>query len=539
MELTNYAGGARLELPQDAQIVKGVSGNGFYLPYGYATQALNENCAELTLSIWRKWDSQADDEDRGVFKLKNLEAKFDKDTDKLTVLVNGVIFPIDNKDDTEFNHWCFIYKKLDKFKVYKNGKSIFECPAPNVDVDFSEGVIIGGGKTHATFDEFRIYVEAIKENEVAGLHQLVSKGTQVHHVEHLVNEQVALHSPKYLGTTKHLPELQKVIIEKGAKAGVNQASIGDWFLMIETIQNFEKGYCYRWTGKTWQKLDPPEMYTEEYQAGLLHIFEVPELMQGTGHYGALFCKMLVAQKAMIDELVANQAFIESLVVQKLKIDSDVNSNSDFEVAINKNVGILAKNKDKKVFEVNPRGDIYAKDAVFQNCLFQGDIVSGPLELLSQEVLSTEFLIKTTTDMKDLYDKFGVGSFFVSSTGITNIFKISISNSLLSSHKQYYSNGSLLCIYTINLITVVFYKKNTNITLKQAYISSYFSFPNPGNYGVEPEHNPGKTYSQHIAKETIIKTRSGAKIFKLNHLPTMKPKDSNVVWVNKDGFLQLS
>ncbi len=278
MQLINYAGGVGLELPQDAQIVKGVSGNGFYLPYREAVQKLNTNCRELTISLWRQWDGRKDAEPRGVFALGNLSVYFDPNKETLMVILDGALFKTDIKDDALFNHFCFVFKKNETFKIYQNAKKLFETTAPDVEALFSEGLKIGGGATHATFDELRVYASTITENEVLGLYLLVSKGTQIAHVEQLISEQ----APKYLGVISIVPVTRTVVIIKGEILGAVNAHIGDWVLMSKTLGGWQMGICYRWDGSQWIALQPEVNYTEEYHACLLHLFEIPELAEKQG-----------------------------------------------------------------------------------------------------------------------------------------------------------------------------------------------------------------------------------------------------------------
>ncbi len=61
MEAINYAsGGSNMTLPEDAQIVQGVSGNAVYLPAGAGTMPIASNRNELTISLWRQWDGVVD-----------------------------------------------------------------------------------------------------------------------------------------------------------------------------------------------------------------------------------------------------------------------------------------------------------------------------------------------------------------------------------------------------------------------------------------------------------------------------------------------
>ncbi|WP_253722773.1 hypothetical protein [Treponema sp. OMZ 787] len=369
MEAINYArGGSNMVLPADAQIVQGVSGNAVYFPAGVGVIPPSENRTEITISVWRQWDGVVDSAAyRGIFETANIKVYFDQETDLLTVEIAGIKTVTDIKDDQEQTHWCFLFAKNRFFKIYKNAELKAEMTAGNYPVDFSEGFKLGGGRTHATFDELRIYKKVATEPEIRGLYVLITRGTQVQHLETLI----ANNTPKYLGVVQTVPSTRMAIITKGEKLGAVDANPGDWVLSGKTIGGWKVGVCYRWTGAQWKALEPEANYTNEYQACLLHMFEIEELRQQTGHFGALFAKVLVAQKAMIDELTTNQAFIKKLVVQKLRIDSIQGENQDFEVDINEDIGISVRNEGKVIFEVSKTGQ----------AMFAGDIITPPFELI--------------------------------------------------------------------------------------------------------------------------------------------------------------
>ena len=410
MEIINYANGANMTLSEDAQIVQGVSGNAVYLPAGAGTMPITSNRNELTISLWRQWDGVVEaDAYRGVFKTANIKAYFDQATDFLTIELAGTKTVTDIKDDQEQAHWCFLFSKNSFFKIYKNAELKAEASVGNYPVDFSEGFTLGGGRTHATFDEVRMYKTVVTEPEIRGLYRLVTKGTPVQQLENIV----ASVTPKYLGMVETVPDTRTAIITKGERLGAVDANPGDWVLSGKTIGGWKVGVCYRWTGAQWVNLQPEVNYAKEYQACLVHLFEIEELKQQTGHFGALFAKVLVAQKAMIDELLVNQAFIknlasdiaflkelttkktfvenliannsfikklttseaflENLVAKKIKVDSDEQSQNDFEVEINKDVGILAKNDGKEIFRIKKSGEAFLHDAELKNVIVTGKI----------------------------------------------------------------------------------------------------------------------------------------------------------------------
>ena len=363
MEAINYTpGGQNMILTEDAQIVQGVSGNACYLPAGTGKIPIAGDRNELSLSLWRQWDGVVEQDNvRGVFSFKNIQVFFDNISDFLTVVVNGFKVITDIKDDQKRAHWCFTFVKNDRFTVYKNAKEIYSLAAGDKPVDMADGFIIGGGRTHATFDEVRVYKTVLKQGEINGLFHLVSKGTQVKQVEKLV-QGVA---PKYLGVVETVPTTRTAVITKGPRLGAQDANGGDWVLMGKTVGGWKCGVCYRWTGTLWVNLEPEKDYAEQYHACLLHICEIDELMKETGHFGALFAKQLIAQEAFIKKLAADQAFLKELIVQKLRIDSDKNSNQDFEAWFDKDNGLKIQNNGQVVFSVNPSGFAFMKNAKFE------------------------------------------------------------------------------------------------------------------------------------------------------------------------------
>ena len=366
MEAINYiAGEKNMVLTEDAQIVQGVSGNGCYLPAGTGKIALKGDRNELSVSLWRQWDGVVEqDAVRGVFSFTNIVVFFDNKTDLLTIVINGFKAITDIKDEQKQAHWCFTFAKNGRFIIYKDAKEVYSLIAGDKPVDMTDGFTLGGGKTHATFDEVRVYKVILTQGEVNGLFYLVSKGTQVGQLENIVQSA----TPKYLGVTETVPATRTAIITKGERLGAQDANPGDWVLMGKTSGGWKCGVCYRWTGTLWVNLEPEANYVEQYHACLLHICEIPELMKNTGHFGALFAKVIVAQKALIDELIT----------KRLRIDSDKNSDTDFEAWFDKDNGLKIKNNGEQIFEVSPTGDIDAVCfTVTSELLASKDITTRP------------------------------------------------------------------------------------------------------------------------------------------------------------------
>ena len=502
MEAINYApNGQNMILSEDAQIVQGVSGNACYLPAGIGRIALAGNRNELSVSLWRQWDGVVEtDAPRGVFSFKNIQVFFDHETDLLTVVINDFKAITDIKDDQKQAHWCFIFAKNNRFTIYKDSKTVYELSAGDKPVDMTDGFTLGGGKTHATFDEVRLYKTVLKQGEINGLFYLVSKGTQV-------------------------KQLEK-IVQSGEKLGAQDAHVGDWVLMAKTVGGWKCGVCYRWTGSMWINLEPEYNYTEHYQAALYHICEIDELMKETGHFGALFAKALVAQEAFIKKLAADQAFLRQLVVQKLRIDSDKNSNQDFEAWFDEENGLKIKNNGEEIFSVKPDGAAYfsgdintpffkisqgkafAKQMYLEDGFFSGNIVSGPLELLNTEPSTEKYYIYKGESANTVYTK--------------------------------YPNVWIICENELSGTAVHSFYTDSNFTGKYVNING-ISVPIYQNYVcLETPDGTIKISGDEVFEESFtLISKKGGKTLKLKNLPTTKPKEKGILWVAPSRALMLS
>ena len=384
MEVINYAAsGQNMSLPDDAQFIQGVSGSACYLINGEGkVQLTGGNMAIFTLSIWRRWDGIVEaDKPRPFFKFKNFKVFFNGNTDILNIAIqNDTVLQTAVKDDKNFNHWVFVFARNKFLTVYKNTKEVFKTPTDDTPVDLSEPFILGGDFTHATFDEFSIFDNELSKDHIDGLYQFISRGTNLSNVEGLINESVPQHTPHYLGTVKTAPDGARVNIFLGRKNGFNDANIGDWILIIEPIAGYKRGWCYRWQGASWAILDPPERYIQEYTACIKDQLELKDMFSDTKFFGAILCQYLGFNEAVGKSLTANKIFVDNFVTKKLLVDHDPNDPTDFELAINRDVGMLAKNNGERIFEVTPTGNIFAKNAFLQDGTFTGEIITDSFEL---------------------------------------------------------------------------------------------------------------------------------------------------------------
>ncbi|WP_449190060.1 WD40/YVTN/BNR-like repeat-containing protein [Treponema lecithinolyticum] len=363
METINSCGGKNMILTNDVQVVKGVSGSAVYMVSGMGSAEIeHDDLDKMTVSIWRKWDGISATENRTFFNFANLAVYFSYADNKL-VVKSGDNVPVrtDVLDDTEFNHWVFTYNRNDVLTIFKNAKKLTTVPVKDEAVSLQSPFILGGGLPHATFDEIQIFPKILEQIYINGLFQFISREANIAPLEPFIKKQIPQHTPRYLGTVKTAPDKQRVNIIVGRQTGFNDANIGDWILIIEPINGYKRGWCYCWDGVIWGVLDPPERYIQEYTACLKDQLELKDMYDGTNgkFFGTVLCQYLGFNEAVGKSLTANKIFVDNLIAKKVLVDNDVNDPTDFELAINRDVGLLAKNNGKKVFEVSPTGKVSA------------------------------------------------------------------------------------------------------------------------------------------------------------------------------------
>ncbi len=179
-----------------------------------------------------------------------------------------------------------------------------------------------------------------------------------------IHDTVADAAPRYLGKRDNDPN--------------EIARVGDWYAYSgETTAERIKGRCYRRVSSTmWVVVDS----WQENIAAMPDLLSIADEAinnslpagQFTSVLAAcdVFAKRLVANEAFINRLATNEAFVDKLITKKLLVDSDTANPDNFELAINEQVGILAKKSSEKIFEITPDGRGF----------FCGSIEAGPLSL---------------------------------------------------------------------------------------------------------------------------------------------------------------
>ena len=170
--------------------------------------------------------------------------------------------------------------------------------------------------------------------------------------------------PGYLGTVNALIiNSANITIIKGSVQGQVQARQGDYVLGIAAINNRSAGSIFQWTGAAWEFRSPDthsHLYMNCFKDGL----DVPTLTQDMGWFGAVFARLLIAQKAFIEELSAQVITLRDRGIIKSEGFQGINGSSP---------GFSLTAFD---------GVIEAIAAVFKNIriegnsFFNGDITSG-------------------------------------------------------------------------------------------------------------------------------------------------------------------
>jgi len=211
---------------------------------------------------------------------------------------------------------------------------------------------------------------------------------------------------RYLGTIDTLPQGPKVTIIKGRDMGLVYALQGSYVFAVASgtvgARVWRMGYVYQWTGIAWEERDPVK-YTDLYLNCYKDGFDVPELMQDMGWFGAVFARLLVAQ----------QAFIEELAVQTITLRQSGMIESEGFDGANGNVPgfrLMAANGLLEAVEAT-----FKNITILGNSIFRGDIVSGQLissnELTGTDIPAVTFSAGQTA--RDVYNQYGANTIPVS------------------------------------------------------------------------------------------------------------------------------
>jgi len=321
-------------------------------------------------------------------------------------------------------------------------------------------------------------------------------------------------APRYLGTVNALATaVATVTIIKGPVTGQVRARQGDYVLAVAAVGGRLAGSIFQWSGVVWE-YRAPENYSDLYIRCFKDGFDVPELTQDIGWFGAVFAKLLVAQRAFIEELSAQVitlkggGVIQSEFYEENKDGFKINSDGNVEFNCGKFRGHIEA--DNGCF----RGRIEADEGIFK-----GSILSGPLILMDTTPTSAQYGYASGT------------SAYTIVTAEMNRLGLSINVA------AYYSTHRRSIVGTYNNQAII------QIGFRYLYINSnrhsyevLVTYQNGQEVTVAEyrRDNSATNGSKTVNTDNVLffAYTSGGKTFKLTDLPTQDPHLSGAVW--KDG-----
>ncbi len=402
----------------------------------------------------------------------------------------------------------------------------------------------------------------------------VDWATDPNNPNNAVTQLIAKKVTKYLGKFSAAPIGNTVLVAKEGGTVSVEANTGDWALCSKTVDGFLVGKCYKWDGAHWTPLVPEVNYPSEYQACLIDLLSIEELRQDTGYFGALFAKLLVTQKALIDDLTASQAFIKKLVVQKLHIDTDPNTHEDFEAWFDETNGLKINNGGEEIFKVDSKGDIYANNAIFENSKLHGFFYSDSLCIEPGRLIDDIYFKSTQTfdfrgiNIEKFFSDFNRPDIFLNcynwSESYTSrgysIYMENIQGIGKGDDGQFNFDNIMIIRYKgienpdrtkikegdIYSYLGVHISNNNKILIDRYSIVTWEKIENNGNpyYGKKEDSNynqleVSKTFGKMFKTIEIVGSsgRVFSSITKIKNAPRRKQKDTTIIWIDENGFVR--
>jgi len=211
-------------------------------------------------------------------------------------------------------------------------------------------------------------------------------------------------SEPYLGTINALSTSSAAVtIIKGRMTGQVTARTGDYVLAVAAVGGRLAGSVFQWSGVAWE-YRAPENYSDLYIRCFKDGLDVPVLAQDMGWFGALFAKLLVAQRAFIEELSARVITLKGGGV----IQSEATDAAGRPLLLISRTGIEAVS------------GVFRDITVLGNSYFEGDIISGALISNNQDVpASPPTTFSASQTARDVYNHFGAGAHAIQSGSFGN------------------------------------------------------------------------------------------------------------------------
>ena len=312
----------------------------------------------------------------------------------------------------------------------------------------------------------------------------------------------------YLGTVETLTrDDPEVNIIKGPKAGQRIMATQAWYVLAVaggTVGSFtwKAGWVYQWSGLAWEDREPTnhsDLYIRCFKDGL----DVLELKNDIGWFGGVMAGLLCAQKG----------FIEELQSQVIKLNSGGIIKSEIYVKDHEGFCLYADgnaefNKKVKAREIQILGDSF----------FEGDILSGPLELNNRNSATPDEII--FWEQGEFTEEFFI---YVNNKGYLRriIPTNGIYGGIAFSFYEVYTS-------TKDTWSCRLYDKDMK------YLNPGIPYPQVGFLIKTPSLSPKFTYGNF----QIGFFNENGKTFKLNDLPLNEPDLKGVIWEDAAGYLRI-
>jgi len=317
---------------------------------------------------------------------------------------------------------------------------------------------------------------------------------------------------RYLGTIDTLPSGPNVTILKGPVMGIVRALQGSYVLAIADgtvgVRVWHMGYVYQWTGIAWEERDPvrhTDLYISCFRDGL----DVPALTQDMGWFGAVFAARIVALKAFIEELETQVITLkQSGLIRSEGFTGIDGATSGFWL---------------KAFDSTTGGGlIEANNAMFRNLIirgnsfFEGDIMSGPLELNNRNSASPNE-IQTWPQYSNTAEFFS----WVESNG--NLRRVVPTNGT-------YGDIAFAFYEVYTMIQDTWYCRLYNKDMQQL-------INNPNGFQVKSPISSATVRFEYGNFQIGFFNPTG-RTFKLNNLPLNEPDLVGAIWEDAAGYLRV-
>ena len=238
------------------------------------------------------------------------------------------------------------------------------------------------------------------------------------------------------------------------------------------------------------------------------------------------------------ELATKKTFVENLIVQKLHIDSDDTTHQDFEAWFDKTNGLKINNKGEKIFNVDTMGNIFAKNANFENTTlvngsFSGDIHTPVFEVSKTQSKTKEVSINTNETLKSVYSR--VGRFYyecIDKNKNIDLFKAQLLYTDYRNDKRripQYLIGEIYWIdVTVDQDVYELYLYTHGGTLRYHYVETLSST----NISVIPI---GVNADERVPKNILLGVKDGSSTVKVKNLPTI-PGETGSLYTSTSPFL---